>query len=204
MTSKIELEYVKQIYEYIASEFNVTRAYKWSWITNFISSYPKGSLIYDIGCGSGRNMDYEDYRFIGFDNCESFIELCRNKGLKVYYSEITDIKIRDNSADAIICIATFHHLSTYENRIKALQELKRIVKINGKILLSVWAREQPKKTRITFDKYGDNIVFWKKKYPRYYYIFQLDELKLLINEVGLNIDNEFYDCGNNVFILSKK
>lgn len=204
MTSKVEIEYVKQIYEYIASEFNVTRAYKWSWITNFINSLPKKSLIYDIGCGSGRNMDYSDYRFIGFDNCESFIELCRNKGLEAYYSEITDIKIRDNSADALICIATFHHLSTYENRIKALQELKRIVKINGKILLSVWAKEQPKKTRITFDKYGDNIVFWKKKYPRYYYIFQLDELKLLINEVGLNIDNEFYECGNNVFILSKK
>ena len=204
MTSKVEIEYVKQIYEYIASEFNVTRAYKWSWITNFINSLPKNSLIYDIGCGSGRNMDYSDYRFIGFDNCESFIELCRNKGLKAYYSEITDIKIRDNSADALICIATFHHLSTYENRIKALQELKRIVKINGKILLSVWAKEQPKKTRITFDKYGDNIVFWKKKYPRYYYIFELDELKLLINEVGLNIDNEFYDCGNNIFILSKK
>lgn len=203
MTSKDEIEYVKQIYEYIASEFNVTRAYKWSWISNFINSLPKNSLIYDIGCGSGRNMDYSDYRFIGFDNCESFIELCRNKGLKAYYSEITDIKIRDNSADALICIATFHHLSTYENRIKALQELKRIVKINGKILLSVWAKEQPKKTRITFDEYGDNIVFWKKKYPRYYYIFQLDELKLLINEVGLNIDNEFYDCGNNVFILSK-
>jgi SAM-dependent methyltransferase len=203
MTSKIEIEYVKQIYEYIASEFNVTRAYKWSWITNFINSLPKNSLIYDIGCGSGRNMDYSDYRFIGFDNCKSFIELCRNKGLKSYYSEITDIKIRDNSADALICIATFHHLSTYENRIKALQELKRIVKINGKILLSVWAKEQPKKTRITFDKYGDNIVFWKKKYPRYYYIFELDELKLLIDEVGLNIDNEFYDCGNNVFILSK-
>ena len=204
MTSKIELEYVKQIYEYIASEFNVTRAYKWSWISNFISSFPKGSLIYDIGCGSGRNMDYEDYRFIGFDNCESFIELCRNKDLKVYYSEITDIKIRDNSADAIICIATFHHLSTHDNRIKALKELKRVVKPNGKIMLSVWAKEQPKKTRITFDKYGDNIVFWKKKYPRYYYIFELEEIKLLFNDVELNIDKEFYDCGNNVFILSKK
>lgn len=203
MTSKVEIDYVKQIYEYIASEFNVTRAYKWNWITDFINSLPKNSLIYDIGCGSGRNMDYLNYQFIGFDNCESFIELCRNKGLKVYYSEITDIRIRDNSADALICIATFHHLSTYDNRIKALQELKRIVKINGKILLSVWAKDQPKKTRITFDKYGDNIVFWKKKYPRYYYIFELDELKLLIDEVGLNIDNEFYDCGNNVFILSK-
>ena len=178
MTTKIEIEYVKNIYEYIASEFDVTRAYKWSWITNFINSLPKNSLIYDIGCGSGRNMDYANYRFIGFDNCQSFIEVCKNKGFNAYYSEITDIKIRDNSADAIICIATFHHLSSYENRIKALQELKRIIKDCGKILLSVWSKEQPKKTRITFDNCGDNIVYWKNKYPRYYYIFQLDELKI--------------------------
>ena len=36
----------------------------------------------------------------------------------------------------------------------------------------------------------------------FYHKFELEEIKLLINEVGLNIDNEFYDCGNNVFILS--
>jgi SAM-dependent methyltransferase len=203
MTTKIELEYVKQIYQDIANEFDVTRAYKWRWISNFINSLPKNSLIYDIGCGSGRNMDYPDYRFIGFDNCHSFINICINKGLEAYYSEIIDLKVTNNSADAVICIATFHHLSTYENRIKALKELKRIVKKNGKILLSVWGKDQPKKTRITFDSCGDNIVYWKKKYPRYYYIFELEEIKLLFNEVELNIDKELNDCGNNVFILSK-
>ena len=151
-----------------------------------------------------KNLCEEDQSFV--DNRQECLDrkLCENKGLKAYYSEITDLKVRNNSADAIICIATFHHLSTYDNRIKALKELKRVVKPNGKIMLSVWAKEQPKKTRITFENYGDNIVYWKKKYPRYYYIFELEEIKLLFNEVELNIDKEFYDCGNNVFILSKK
>ena len=203
MTTKIEIDYVKQIYEYIASEFNVTRSYKWSWITNFINSLSRESLIYDIGCGSGRNMDYENYNFIGFDNCFSFINLCRTKGLKAYYSEMTDLKVRDNSADAIICIASFHHLSNDINRIKSLQEMYRVLKNNGKILVSVWAKEQPKKTRITFENYGDNIVYWKKKYPRYYYIFQVEEIKKLFVAANFKIDNEFYDCGNNVYILSK-
>lgn len=203
MTTKIELEYVKKIYDYIASEFNTTRVYKWEWISDYINSLPKNSLIYDIGCGSGRNMQYSGYRFIGFDNSISFIELCRKKGLIVHYSEITDIKVRNSSADSIICIATFHHLSTYKNRIKALKELKRIVKNKGTILLSVWAKEQPEKTRVIFKDYGDNIVYWKNTHPRYYYIFKLEEIKLLFEKVGLNIVRDFYDCGNNVFILSK-
>ena len=37
----------------------------------------EGLTILDIGCGSGRNMTYSNYKFIGFDNCESFIKLCQ-------------------------------------------------------------------------------------------------------------------------------
>lgn len=204
MTTKIEIDYVRKIYEFIASEFNVTRAYKWSWISDFITSLPKSSLIYDIGCGSGRNMDYKDYKFIGFDNCINFLELCRKKGLRVFYSEMTDLKIRDKSCDAIICIATFHHLSNEKNRIKALKEMDRVLKDDGKILLSVWAKEQPAKTRVKFQNYGDNIVFWKKTHPRYYYIFDNEEIRKLFDECNFEIIEEQYNCGNNIFVLSKK
>ena len=102
-----------------------------------------------------------------------------------------------------MCIASFHHLSNNENRIKALNEMKRLIKINGNIVISIWSINQPKKTRVTFEKYGDNIVYWKNKYPRYYYIFKLDELEELIKEVELKIIDKFYDCGNEIYILKK-
>ena len=195
---------VKDIYEKIAEHFNVTRVYTWSWIDNFINSLPKGSFIYDIGCGNGRNMHHKEYTFIGIDNCEKFVQMCREKNMLVTLSNMTNINLPDNSADAIICIAAFHHLASLENRINALLEMKRLIKPNRKILLSVWSINQPKKTRITFNNYGNTMVKWNNKYSRFYYIFKIDEILQLFNDVGLKLLEHKYDCGNEIFILSKQ
>ena len=41
-----------------------------------------------------------------------------------------------------ICIAVIHHLSTPARRLAAIEELSRIVRPGGRILISVWALEQ--------------------------------------------------------------
>ena len=78
MLTNTEEKYVKNVYENIAERFNNTRAYKWQWINSFLEKLKKDSLIYDIGCGSGRNMNYDGLNFIGIDNCENFIKICKN------------------------------------------------------------------------------------------------------------------------------
>lgn len=55
------------------------------------------------------------------------------------------LAFRNDSFDHAISIAVVHHFSTSELRIKALEELKRIVKVKGKILVYVWALEQEEK-----------------------------------------------------------
>lgn len=202
MINNYEIDNVKKIYEIIADEFNKTRGYYWEPISNFMKTIDNNSLICDIGCGNGRNMSYEQHKFIGVDNCDKFINICNKKGLNAVYSDMTNINLPCNYFDHIICIASFHHLSTVKSRITSLLEMKRLLKPNGKILLTVWSKNQPKKTRVTFDNYGDNIVLWKKKFPRYYYIFELHELKNLFNYTGFKIISHTYDCGNEVFILS--
>ena len=67
-----ETKNVKNVYSKIASHFDNTRSYSWSWITQFINSNKEGSLILDIGCGNGRNMTNYKYKFIGIDNCPEF------------------------------------------------------------------------------------------------------------------------------------
>ena len=206
MTTKIEKSQVKEIYEKIAEHFNNTRVYTWSWIEEFLNKIPINRIIYDIGCGSGRNMYNKNFNFIGIDNCENFINICKKKNLNVVNANIINIPLDNNSADAILCIAVLHHLSTPENRLQALLEMKRLLKSGGKILLSVWSINQPSKTRRTFKNYGNNIVLWNNYgaiYERYYYIFKLDELKNLIKKAGLTIINHTYSCGNEIFTLLK-
>lgn len=202
-TTNVETKYVKDVYENIADHFSVTRVFTWKWITDFINSLNKGSIIYDIGCGNGRNMNFQGHTFIGIDNCSKFIEICKNNNKLVIESSMLQINLPSNSADAIISIAAFHHLSNNENRIKSLCEMNRLLKHGGKILLSVWSIKQPKKTRITFNKYGNTLVKWNHQYVRYYYIFEINELILLFQKVGFTILDYNYDCGNEIFILTK-
>jgi len=67
--------------------------------------------------------------------------------------------------------------------------MKRLVKPGSNILLSVWSINQPKKTRRKFYKYGDNIVMWNNYgtiYERYYYIFNLDEIRIYLKMLVYN------------------
>jgi ubiquinone/menaquinone biosynthesis C-methylase UbiE len=141
---------------------------------------------------------------IGLDNCQNFIEICKKNGLNVIYGDLTELPFENNSADGIISIASFHHLDSEERRLKALYEMKRVIKPNRQILLSIWSKEQPEKTKRVFDNYGIQIVPWKTKTKiinRYYYIFRIEEIKSLFKKTGFNIISHTYEYGNEVFIL---
>ena len=153
----MEQKYVNNVYENIAKQFSDKRTTKWSWIDDFIYSKPKNTNILDIGCGNGRNMEYEDYNFTGVDNCYNFTKICKDKKLNVILSDMTTLPFEDNTFDYIISIASFHHLSNNERREQALKEMKRVLKPNGEILLSVWSIDQSHNKKLTFT-YGDNFV----------------------------------------------
>lgn len=206
MLTQLEETHVKNVYEEIANHFDNTRVYTWNWITDFVTSLPKNSNICDVGCGNGRNMMFKDYNFIGVDNCRAFLEICKSKNLEVIESNMTKLPFKNEQFDAVICIAAFHHLYTNTAKIECLLEIKRIIKNNGKILLSVWSKTQPEKTKRTFINHGHNFVKWNKfgkEYERYYYIFQDREIKSLFRQTGLIVINCKHDCGNEIYILTK-
>lgn len=52
--------------------------------------------------------------------------------------------------DSVISIAVIHHLSTIERRVQAVQELCRVTRPGGSLLVYVWAFEQDRKKVIHF------------------------------------------------------
>jgi ubiquinone/menaquinone biosynthesis C-methylase UbiE len=211
------MESTADVYNKIAKEFKNTRHYQWPWIDTFISSIQKAVpndnhiKILDIGCGSGRNIEaYQSENIIidGIDNSSEFVNICKKNGLNVNLNDMTNISKADDMYDYILSIASFHHLNDEGKRIKCLREMKRVLKKNGQILLSVWSKNQPKKTKRVFDHYGDNMVPWKchngEIFDRYYYIFKLDELNKLFADYDFEIISYFWDCGNDVFIIKNK
>lgn len=206
MITQIELDNINT-YNSIATNFSDKRRNKWSWIDDYIFSLDKSSSILDIGCGNGRNMEYDNYDFYGIDNCENFISICKDKKLNVKLSDMTNIMYGNFCFDGIISIASFHHLSTKERRLKALAEMKRVLKPNGTILLSIWSKNQSHNKKLNFN-YGDNYVPWKSTdgsviSNRYYYIFGIMEIKELLSSY-FKIEKHFWCHGNDIFILSKK
>jgi len=203
--SELETKYVRDVYDKIAPQFNGKRMNKWSWISDFIDSLQEQSVIYDIGCGGGRNMLYKKHFFIGVDNSKSFIDICRSKSLNVILSDMTCTGLASDSANAILSIASFHHLSSEERRLEGLAEMRRLIRPGGKILLSIWSIRQQKKSKRKFT-YGNNIVEWNNSgviYKRFYYIFSIDEFTKLCDKVGLCILEHNWIYGNEVFTLTK-
>ena len=203
----IETINVKNIYNKIANEFDNTRYRPWTCVESFLNQIPKGSTIGDIGCGNGKNMLYrKDCTNIGCDFSENLVSICIQKNLNVISGDILNITFKDNTFDYTICIAVIHHLSTEEKRKKAISELIRVTKPNGKILILVWALEQEPDSRRKFTQ-QNNMVEWKDKKQnllgiRYYYVFKKNEIEsLLPNNITLNLS--FYEKGNWGIILSK-
>ena len=210
----IEKDNVVGVYSKIANHFSDTRFNQWPWITRYLRGITSPGLPYplvlDVGCGNGRNMDQlrNDYVY-GIDNCQEFVDICKKCGKNVSLGDMTNIIFPNYVFDHILAIASFHHLSTEERRLEALREMHRVTKEGGSMLLSVWSIDQPANTKQAknIKAYGDTMVSWDKfgeKYERYYYIFEVEELKRLFKKTGWKVKNHSWEYGNEVFILQKR
>lgn len=196
----IEDKNVKDVYNHIAKEFDSTRYRPWSCVEEFLDNVPEKSVIGDIGCGNGKNMLYRpDCYNYGCDFSSELVKICLDKNLNVIEGDILNIPFEDNQFDYTICIAVLHHLSTEDKRKKAIDELKRVTKQGGKILILVWAYEQESNSRRKFTK-QENFVDWKDKKgnllgKRYYYVFKKNELETLVDNPNV-IQKSFYEKSN--------
>lgn len=205
----LEQTYVHNTYQVIAEQFSHTRAYLWKSVKEFIDNLPAYTILLEAGSGNGKNMKYrKDIVNISFDLCSKFCEMTQKGNIDSFIANNLTIPIKSNSIDNLLSIAVIHHLSTYERRLQCLQELVRILKPNGRLLIQVWAYEQSIKSRTQFTE-QENLIEFKNpeqtmKEYRYYHVFKKKELDNMLKSIpNIKIVKSFWEVGNWVMIIEK-
>jgi len=232
--AKYLLKKTKRDYEEIAKHFSETRVRPWKDII-FLADFVKdGDKVLDLGCGNGRLFDLfkdKDLSYIGIDLSKKLIKIAKGKyknypNAKFLVGDALKTEFDNNSFDLIYAIALLHQIPSKKYRIRFLNEVKRILKSEGFLILTVWNLWQKKyikyiiktfilKTKIpgsTKLDFKDTFIPWKKRngtiINRYYHAFTIKELKKLVKVIGFEIIDSGYTKRNNkkpnIFLIAQK
>ncbi len=197
-----------QVYNTIAKHFSDTRQYVWQELKPFHAFVKENDVVLDLGCGNGRLYQiFTDLpiSYIGVDQSEELLVLARKQFREGTFIQgtMTAIPLEDKSVDVIFCIAALQHIPGLDFQNKALEEMKRVLKPDGKVILSNWnlfGEWGLKQVRL--GKYqdlgnGDFLVPWRDAEgsilgERYYHGFTLEELDSLFTGAGFVVDEQYY------------
>ncbi|XP_067633330.1 uncharacterized protein fid isoform X2 [Eurosta solidaginis] len=139
-SAALERAYVHDVYEHCEEPTGPIRPR----IAQFLNNLEAGSVVCDVGCGNGRYLAHGNNAIctVGVDCCYRLSRVARDKGVEVLMCDNLELPFRDDSFDAVLSLAVVHHFATTERRVSALRELARILRIGGRVIITVWALEQ--------------------------------------------------------------
>ncbi|XP_013376992.1 PREDICTED: probable tRNA methyltransferase 9-like protein isoform X1 [Chinchilla lanigera] len=157
--AQLEKQHVHDVYKSTAPYFSDLQSKAWPRVRQFLQDQKPGSLIADIGCGTGKYLKVNSQvHILGCDYCGPLVEIARNRGCEVMVCDNLNLPFRDQGFDAIISIGVIHHFSTKQRRIRAVKEMTRILAPGGQLMIYVWAMEQKNRH---FEK-QDVLVPWNR------------------------------------------
>ncbi|XP_006834583.1 PREDICTED: putative methyltransferase KIAA1456 homolog [Chrysochloris asiatica] len=157
--AQLERQHVHAVYESTAPYFSDLQSKAWPRVRQFLLEQKPGSLIADIGCGTGKYLKVNSQVYtLGCDYCGPLVEIARNRGCEVMVCDNLNLPFRDQGFDAIISIGVIHHFSTKQRRIRAIKEMARVLTPGGQLMIYVWAMEQKNRH---FEK-QDVLVPWNR------------------------------------------
>ncbi|XP_003797725.2 probable tRNA methyltransferase 9-like protein isoform X2 [Otolemur garnettii] len=159
--AQLEKQHVHHVYESTAPYFSDLQSKAWPRVRQFLQGQKPGSLIADIGCGTGKYLKVNSQvHILGCDYCEPLVEIARERGCEVMVCDNLNLPFRDQGFDAIISIGVIHHFSTKQRRIRAIKEMARVLVPGGQLMIYVWAMEQKNRH---FEK-QDVLVPWNRAF----------------------------------------
>ncbi|XP_041360211.1 uncharacterized protein LOC121376415 [Gigantopelta aegis] len=139
----MEMSHVHLVYSQMAPHLHGIRHKAWPRVKQFLKGLQPGSIVADIGCGSGRYLHINKSLYkLGSDICIPLVQYAKEKGHEVMVADNLMLPYRHDVFDAVVSVGVIHHFSSYERRVQALKELTRVLRPGGRLLVCVWAFEQ--------------------------------------------------------------
>jgi 2-polyprenyl-3-methyl-5-hydroxy-6-metoxy-1,4-benzoquinol methylase len=221
----------KELYNAIAADFSTSRYKLWPEFEYFKGYLAKGQAVLDIGCGNGRLLamlkEFEP-NYLGIDNSSGLIKEAKkkwpNQDFKIVdILDLSSIKIK---YDIVILVATLHHIPSAKLRLQALENVYKVLKPGGKLLMTNWNLLQKRYIKYII-KYNllkiaepnkeviegvraknldlqDVFIPWQKNYLRYIYAFNELTTSRLVKKAGFEIIKNVANTRNVITIAKKK
>lgn len=110
--------------------------------SNYLKSISKDKIVLDAGCGTGKFLNVlesSSKEYIGIDLSDKQLSKAKLKNkkdnTKFICSNLSSINIEDNKVDLIVSSWVLGTITDINERTSALNELKRILKDKGTIIL---------------------------------------------------------------------
>lgn len=218
-------------YDTIAEKFSQTRKRFWGNL-EFLKEYAHSNdIVLDYGCGNGRLLELigetQGIRYEGIDPSQALLERAQARYQRehTHFSKLElgqgTIPFQDEFFNAVYSIAVLHHIPGRETRESLAQELFRLTKPGGHVVITVWNIWQKKYVKKVYLNWLKKLFFlspldWNdcyisfsdnkgNRFQRYHHAFREHEMQILFEGAGFSTMRcEIVDGKNLVYIGKKK
>jgi ubiquinone/menaquinone biosynthesis C-methylase UbiE len=157
-------------------------SYMYEGVMKKIKMQPFKSIL-DVGCGTGAILSivinvYKDVQACGIDFSEKMLEKAAEllgQKVQLIVGDSDNLPWEDDLFDLVICNSSFHH---FPEPLKVLKEIRRVLKLNGRIIIAEPWWSSPKRFLINLFlispfNYGGDVRIYSEK-----------EIRKLLTECG--------------------
>jgi tRNA (uracil-5-)-methyltransferase TRM9 len=215
------IEINREFYDRFGDQFSATRQRLQPGVKKMLDSIRDDESVLDLGCGNGnflRELSRRGHRspLRGADFSLPLLRAAEsNPGVE--FCEVDLSRLSADSGrlaveagwDVVTMFATLHHIPSVEMRLDILQSVRRLVKDDGRFILSNWQFLNSAKLRSRIQPWdkveldagelddGDYLLDWRSggEGLRYAHQFSAEELSGLANQVGMRVEDSFLSDG---------
>ena len=123
----------------------------------------KNSKVLEVGCGEGRSLRDilpVSKNLTGVDSDKKAVKDAKNHfknnpTVKILLADAIKLPFKDKEFDFVLCLTTFANFGT--KKYKALGEMKRVLKDDGRVIISVFSEDALEIRLRVYNKFGQKI-----------------------------------------------